>query len=76
VTLNPSCFAQVFQFPVFGLTFSQDVNNDIQIALPFWTVVEKPVQFDHGSCPSCFVSVLFRKHEKKGKKGAQKKGVE
>jgi len=30
VTLNLSCFAQVFQFPFFGLTFSQDVNNNIQ----------------------------------------------
>ena len=30
MTLNPSCFAQVFQFPFFGLTFSQDVNNNIQ----------------------------------------------
>ena len=45
MTLNPSCFAQVFQFPFFGLTFSQDVNNDIQKALPFWRVVEKTVQF-------------------------------
>ena len=45
MTFNPSCFAQVFQFPFFGLTFSQDVNNDIQKALPFWRVVEKTVQF-------------------------------